>query len=85
MTKQKLPLVNVSVIITDDCIYDSIVKVTESTFDGRAYLLISYANGESIAIRSGDVVSIRYKPKESTIKTQKDVYEAWKDCRLVEV
>ena len=88
MTKQKLSLENVSVIrTTDGWHYDNdIINVSERTFEGRAHLLITYANGESVAVRAADVDLIRYhERKESKLKTQKDVLDAWKEGKLVEV
>ena len=88
MTKQKLPLENVSVIrTTDGWHYDGeIINVSEHTFEGRSYLLIIYASGESVAVRAGDVDLIRYhERKESKLKTQKDVLEAWGKGKLIEV
>jgi len=88
MTKQKLPLENISVIrTTDGWHYDNeIINVSEKVFQGRVYLLIMYANGESVAVRADDVDSIRYhERKESKLKTRKDILDAWKDGKLVEV
>lgn len=86
--KQKLPLENVSVVTTSNgWHYDNdIINVAEKAFEGRAYLLITYANGESVAVRSDDVVRFRYyKRKESKIKTRQDVLNAWEEGRLIEV
>ena len=86
--KRRLPLENISVVVTSDgWNYDNdIVNTTERTFEGRSYLLITYSNGESVAVRSNDVVTFRYhKRKESKIKTIQDVITAWKDGRLIEV
>jgi hypothetical protein len=81
----KLPLENIVTIETDERTYNNIAKVEERTFDGRPFLLITHESGSGHAVETRDVKEFEYCKKESKIKTQKDVLEAWKLGNLIEV
>ena len=80
MIQKERPLGNVVSIETEEFVYINIVKIEQAT-----YLLITHDNGETNAIRPRDIKSIEFGEKESKIKTQKDVLDAWGEGRLVEI
>jgi len=88
MIIKERPLENVVSIETEKAEYNNIVKIEQATFDGlegMPFLLMTHENGETNAIRPRDVKSIEFGEKESKIKTQKDVLDAWGEGCLVEI
>lgn len=85
MTKQKLPLDNITSIETENFAYNKIITVSEATFEGRAWLVFTHESGKGHAVLAAEVKLIEYEKREREIKTLKDVYDAWKEGRLVEI
>jgi len=82
---KKLQLEDIDSIRTSDNTYNNIRNVEEVEFGCHLFLVIYHYDGEKHAIRIHDVTSVGYRRIESKIKTQKDVYNAWKEGRLVEI